>query len=229
MSNVPSSPKVEQIIWFENHLPQWSATPTQFGTTAAQISALDSAVKAARQAYNAAQAARQAAKNATVGQDQQLRAMLTIGRDTVNLMKAFIANANNPALWQAAGLTPNASPSERPSPVAPYKLTAGPNSVGDVILKWKASQPEGVSGVIYSIRRAIDNGAFALLDSVGGKEFTDETVPLGTRTVTYAVKAKHGQETSDWSEALTLRFGRVGPGETRTIESTETTPVKLAA
>jgi len=97
-----------------------------------------------------------------------------------------------------------------------------------VIVKWKTSQPPGVSGVIYSVRRALDGGDYVLLDSVGGKTFTDETVPVGTQSVSYAVKAKRGLQMSGWSESLTIRFGRIGGGGL-TITSTETGPMKMAA
>lgn len=68
-----------------------------------------------------------------------------------------------------------------------------------------------------------------LLDSVGGKTFTDETVAIGTQSVSYAIKSKRGTQMSDWSEALTIRFGRVGGGGGLFIASTESSPVKMAA
>jgi hypothetical protein len=49
--------------------------------------------------------------------------------------------------------------------------------------------------------------------------------------VSYTVKAKRGTQMSPWSEALTIRFGRIGGGGFA-ITSTETAPVsemKLAA
>lgn len=224
MSNIPPQPKVDQIVWFETHIPLWQAAPTTFGVTAAMITNLHTAVKAARAAYDAAQGARQAAKSATTTQDMQVKAMLTQGRDTVNIMKSFLENANNPALWGEAGLEPNATPGTAPAPTAPYELFATLDSQGNVIVKWKASQPVGVSGVIYSVRRSINGASSVLLDSVGGKEFIDETVPIGTRTVSYAVKAKRGTSMSGWSESLTIMFGRVGGGGGIMIASTETTP-----
>lgn len=231
MPNIPPTPKLDQIVWFETHLPLWSATPTAFGLTALQVSALAALVQAARKAYNDAQAARDTSKAATTTESTSVASMLTSGRAIVNLMKAFIENSHNPALWGQAGLEPDASGGTAPDPVAPYQLSAGLDSQGDVIVKWKASQPAGVSGVIYSVRRALDGGDYVLLDSVGGKTFTDETVPVGTRSVSYAIKAKRGNQTSEWSEALTVRFGRAGGG--LTITSSETTPatgdMKLAA
>jgi len=70
-----------------------------------------------------------------------------------------------------------------------------------------------------------------LLDSVAGKTLTDETIPIGTRSVAYRIQAKRGTQTADWSEALTVRFGRACGG--LTITSSETTPadagMKMAA
>lgn len=225
MPNVPPQPKIDQITWFENHLPMWAATPTAFGATAGQITSLSAAIEAARKAYDEAQAARTASKAATTTENEAVAAMLTNGRNLVNIMKSFIENANNSALWGQAGLEPDAAPGTAPAPNAPHTLSATIDSVGNVIVNWKASQPVGVSGVIYSVQRSLDNGPYVLLDSVGEKQFVDETLPIGTQTVSYTVKSKRGSKSSEWSEALILRFGRVGGG--LTITSMQT--AKLAA
>lgn len=235
MPNIPNPPKNDQIVWFENHIAAWQASPTSYGTNAAAVTNLATAIVAARTAYNNAQLARQAAKNATVGQDEQVANMLTIGRDLVGVMKSFIENSNNPALWAQAGLVPDSAPGTSPSPNAPYQLNANLDSQGNVIVKWKTSQPAGVSGVIYSIRRSVDMGqgdaGYVLLDSVGGKEFIDTTVPVGAASVSYAVQAKRGTQVSGWSEALTVKFGRASGGGL-SISSAETSPssdVRIAA
>ncbi len=228
MSNVPPQPKVDQIVWFENHITAWTATPTVFGATAAQVSAVAAAVDSARKSYDAAQEAKQAAKNATVAQDQDVRTMLAKGRDLVNIMKSFIENSSNPALWAQAGLEPDAPRGTAPDPTAPYELKAELDSVGNVIVSWKASQPRGVSGVIYSVQRSIDNGPFALLDSVGEKQFIDETVPTSATTISYNIKSKRGSQSSGWSSALTIRFGRVGGGGGLTIVGQSTSELKAA-
>lgn len=224
MPNIPPQPKLDQIVWFENHLPLWTATPTAFGLTALQVTALSALVTAARKAYNDAQAARNASKAATTSENTQVASMLNSGRAIVNIMKAFIQNSGNAALWGQAGLEPDAGPGTAPPPVAPYQLSAALDSQGNVIVSWKTSQPAGVSGVIYSIRRSLDGGDYSLLDSVGGKTFSDQAVPAGTHSVSYAIQAKRGGQFSDWSEALTLRFGKSGGG--LTITSSETTPAE---
>lgn len=212
MSNVPKPPKNDQITWFENHIPLWSSSPSTYGITPAALLVVSNATTAARAAYIAAQNSKQATKNAVVFQDSQVETMLGVGRDLVNVIKAHIQNSNNPALWGQAGLTPPASPGTAPDPVAPYQLGASLDSQGNLIVKWKTSQPTGVSGVVYFLRRSIDNGPFTLVHTTGEKEFIDASVPAGTASVSYAIQAKRGQKVSSWSETLTVRFGQAGMG-----------------
>ncbi len=226
-SNIPPKPSVEQIIWFETHLPLWASTPTAFGTTAAAVTAQTTLVTNARKAYNDAQTARQMSKDATMSETAAVNNMLFGGRAMVNTMKSFIEGTHNETLWGQSGLSPSAAPGPTPDPVAPYSMTASLDVDGNVILRWKTSQPVGLSGIIYSVRRSIDGGDYVLLDSVGVKTFTDMGVPVGTQSVSYTIKAKRGAQSSDWSPAFTIRFGRVGGG--LAIMSTATSPMKMAA
>ena len=231
--NIPPKPTLDQIVWFETRLPQWSATPTAFGTTAAAVTSLSTLVAAARKAYNDAQAARVASKDATQTEAAAVSAMLGGGRPLVNTMKTFIEASHNAALWGQSGLSPSAPPSPAPNPVAPHTVTAALDVDGDVVLAWKTSQPAGLSGVTYSIRRALDGGPYALLDSVGGKTFTDTGVPAGTQSVSYTIQGRRGAQASAWSPALTVRFGRAGGGLTITSSETASSgssdDMKLAA
>lgn len=228
--NIPPKPSVDQIVWFEARLPQWALTPTAFGTTAAAVTAQSTLVKNARAAYDAAQAARVASKNATMNETAAINTMLGGGRPLVNTMKTFIEASHNDTLWGQSGLSPSAPPAPAPDPVAPYTMSASLDVDGNIILNWKTSQPAGLSGVTYAIRRALDGGDYVLLDSVGGKTFTDMDVPVGTQSVSYTIKARRGTQSSEWSPAFTVRFGRVGGGGFA-ITSTETgsSPMKMAA
>lgn len=227
MPNIPPSNKdAAQITWFENHLPGWSASPTTYGLTEAQVTTLESAVTAARNSYNAARDARQASKNATVSQDTGVRSMLNLGRDVVNVMKAFIENSGNASLWGAAGLEPPAPPGPSPVPTAPYLLASSLDAQGNVILTWKATQPRGATGTVYAVSRSFDGGPYTLLDTVGGKKFTDESVPDTVATVSYTLQAKRGELSSPFSEALTIRLGKAPPG---TASGAQVFTAKLAA
>ena len=229
-TNVPDK-KEQQIIWFENHWPLWQTTPEKYGLTAAQVTAIKNATNAARTAFTTAKAARQTAKNATTSQDEAVGSMNRVGRDGVNIIKAFIENSGDTSLWGAAGIEPPSPRGRAANPNAPTDLKAQIDSEGNLTVSWKASQPRGVDKVVYLVRRSIDGGEFALLDTVGEKSFTDETVSSGTRTVAYTVQAKRGNQRSPLSSSLTVRFGRGGAGASGIIASITTgpTPTKLAA
>ncbi len=222
MPNIPPQPKIDQITWFETHLPFWQADPGAFGLPQSRVAQLAQEVAAARAAYDAALFARVAAKNATMAQDTSVRSMLSSGREVVNIIKAHINDSGNQALWGASGIAPSSTSRTAPDPVPPHTLTTRLDTYGGVVLEWKTSQPVGVSNVTYTVHRAINGGPFALLDSVGAKMLIDETVPIGARSVAYIIKASRGGQSSDWSSAITMRFGRVGG-------NAQTSPMKIAA
>ncbi len=223
MSNYPRNAR-DRLIWCQDHWALWEEHYASLGVTEATVLAFKNLITNSDATYAAATAARLAAKNATQDQNAAFAAMDTSARSLISTIKSFIEASNDPSLWALAGLTPPATPGTAPAPTAPFSITGTLNSMGDLILKWKARQPAGTSNVVYAVRRALDGGEFVTLDTVGGKEFVDETVPVGTRTVTYAIQAKRGRQRSEWSEAVTLRFGRGG-----TSLTVVSTPAKLAA
>lgn len=218
-------------MWFENHWPLSQSSPEKYGLTAAQVTAIKNATTAARTAFNTAKAARQTAKNATTSQDEAVGSMNRVGRDGVNIIKAFIENSGDASLWGAAGIEPPSPRGNAANPTAPTNLLAQIDSEGNRTVSWKASQTRGVDKVVYLVRRSIDGGEFALLDTVGEKSFTDETLSSGTRTVAYTVQAKRGNQRSPLSSSLNVRFGRGGAGVSAVIASITAgpTPAKLAA
>lgn len=224
MSNAPVSERITaEINYWTNLWPLWQTTPTKFGLIAAQVTNLKNAADAARNAYDAAQAARKAAKDATQAQSEALRAMRTVGREDVNIIKAFIEQSGDPTLWADAGLTPPAPRGTVPPPTAPFDITGTLDTEGNFTLRWKSSQPAGASGTVFSIYRGLNDDEPTLLDTVGPRTFTDEGIPAGTRTVAYFIKAKRSGKTSPASAMFTVRFGRTASGQLR-IAST-----KLAA
>lgn len=194
----------------EQHLDLWeSAPPSTLGLAPATVTAFASLVAQARKDFDSANAIRLASKQATVAQKESFRDMKREASDMVNTIKSFIEQSGNSGLWTTAGLEPPAPRGEAPPPNAPFQLSGTLDSEGNLILKWKASQPQGLSSVIYSVRRAFNNATtYTLLDTVGGKKFIDSTVPTGTTRVSYTVTAKHGTNVSAPSESLTMEFGR---------------------
>lgn len=222
--NDPVNNKIVTEINYWNGLwPLWEPTPANFGVTTNQVKALKDAAAAALQAYDSAQAARKAAKDATAAQTEALRQMRTVGRSDVNTIKAFIEQSGNPKLWAEAGLTPPATPGTVANPTAPFDLRGTLDQQGNFTLKWKSSQPTGASGTVYSIYRGINNAEPTLLDTVGPRQFVDETIPAGSTGVVYYIRAKRSGKVSVPSANLQVRFGRAANGQ-MTIAS-----VKMAA
>lgn len=207
MPNIPSSARLAQITWFETHVPAWADAPEEFGLDPQAAQDVKAALQEARAAYDAARQARQAAKSATVQQEERLKMLLNVGRDAVNTIKAYIEMSEDTSLWGRAGLTPDARSGTAPALGSPFGLRTTLDSEGHVRLTWKARHPRGVRGVVYVVRRAIDEGEMALLDAVGGKVYLDAGVPAGTRSVRYIVQARRGKATSAWSTIAELRLG----------------------
>ena len=230
-TNIPPKPQVDQIVWFETHIGAWAAAPATFGTSAAACTALQGYITSARKVYNDAQASREASKNATLAETAGVNNMLFNGRAMVNTIKAFIENSHNQTLWGQAGLSPDNPPGVAPAPVAPTDLSVTLTGSGNLVLNWKTSQPQGISNVVYTIKRALDTGDYVLLNTVGKKSYTDMTVPLGAHMVRYILTANFGAQTSPESAVFTVQFGRESGGGL-TIMSTQSgnaMPVKMAA
>lgn len=218
MPNIPETTNALFLAWFEQHIEIWQAAPATFGITAPIASALATAIDNCRKDFDAANAARLASKQATVAQNEAFRTMRRDGSEVVNTIKAFIEASGNPALWGQAGLEPPAPRGTTPPPTAAYELSTNLDSEGNLTLKWKASQPRGVSGVVYFVRRSLNGAAFTQLNTVGEKSCIDTSIPLGTASVAYNIIAKRGNDQSPLSETIQIRFGRA-PGGTLTIVS----------
>lgn len=215
MSNIPTGRIEDQLIWLENHATLWQSVESEVGLSTTQVTQLKSLVQEARSRYTDARAAREASKNATTAQTAALRAARNEASDLIDTIKSFIANtANSEGLWAVAGLNPPAPRGTTPPPNAPTNLSASVDSLGNVVVRWKARQP--AQGTVYSITRAFNNApTFTLIDVVGEKQFVDSTVPLGTSSVSYVIVAKRSGTTSTPSERLTVQFGRTGVGSGR--------------
>lgn len=214
MSNFPTGTIEEQLLWLENHMNQWQLVEGEVGLAAAQVTQFKALVNEARAKYAEARTARDDSKHATTAQNIALRAARQEASDLVDTIKNFIANtADSEGLWAVAGLNPPAPRGVTPPPNAPTNLSASVDPLGNIVVKWKATQPRGATGTVYSITRALNNAPnFTLIDVVGEKQFVDSTVPLGTTNVSYVIIAKRSGASSVPSERLTLQFGRTGVG-----------------
>lgn len=101
----------------------------------------------------------------------------------------------------------------------PTDLRATLNIDGSLRLTWKASNPKGVSGVVYFVNRRIGGSPSTPWENIaaqGGKEFTDDSLPIGVGDgiVQYQVQGRRGTTTGQPSVSLTVLFGSVPGGGT---------------
>jgi hypothetical protein len=202
----------DRIAWFEQRIAVIKATPTAFGVTAPQATLLDADIKAARAAFDAAQKARTAAKDATVTQGAALGDMNRAGSIVVSAIRTFADNqpttTARDAIYAAVSMTPPVPPSAQPAPETPFDVKADPNADGTVSVKWKASTNSGAVYLVY--RKLAGNTAFSQVGLIAKKVFVDPTVPAGTTSCQYQVRAVRGTQMSNLTQPVSVQFGAAG-------------------
>ncbi|MEX2218249.1 MAG: hypothetical protein WD749_05765 [Phycisphaerales bacterium] len=220
MGNVPKT-RLGKIEWYESHIAPWTANAVAIGLTAETVAALGSATENARSAYAAHLAARQSAEVATQNFYELVRTMHNApgaGADMIQTIKTFAETTANPEVYTLAEIPPPASPSTVPPPALPTSFRVEIGQDGNLIIRWKASNPAGSAGTAYIVERRLNSaGAYAFLGAAGGdKTFDDTTIPAGTAQVDYRVRGQRSG-VSGPAAVWTVRFGVGGGGGGLTI------------
>ena len=230
MPIVPNKP-ADKITWYEAHIAPWTASATQIGSSAPEITALDTLTQTARAKLTAQQAARDAARTATNQLREAVLAMAVAGSDVLKKVKAKAATTAG--VWDLAQIPPPATPSPVGPPGMPttFKVTLNPE--GSLQLTWKCSNPAGAGGTIYQVSRKIGaQGAWTMIGGAGEKKFLDNSVPAGVATVSYRVQAVRSTQKGTAND-FTVNFGVGGGGEflsaTLAEESGGSSAPKMAA
>ncbi len=237
MATVPTDDR--QLITFcTAHQATWVTNQAAIGIVASQNTAMATALTNAQKALDAANTARVASKGATTTFNTTSTILRGAAADIVRSVQTFAKNSDNPGVYGLADIpAPQPRSQTAPPPGQPGSITASVNSDGSLTLGWKSNNPAGVSNVIYKIQRAVNGDMnYTLIDTVGERAFTDQTIPAGTQSVSYIITGKRGNQTGPMSENFTARFGSVGGGGGGGgglfIASTSTTPstgMKMAA
>jgi hypothetical protein len=234
MGVVPDS-RLGKIEFYEAHAlagGPWAANAANIGLTSAAVTALGALTTQARAAFNAAEVARQAAKTATQNFHDKVRAMHNgpgAGSDMIQSIRNWAESKNDPNVYVLAQIPPPATPGTTPPPGTPFEFRVGLLQNGALELRWKCNNPSGTQGTIYEVkRRPGSSGAFGYVGSSGVKNFTDDTVPAGSPSVTYQITAVRSTQRGNPAQ-FTVNFGVGGTGLTIESVTTESGPVKLAA
>lgn len=218
MANMPQAPIAALMGWMNSHASTWETVAPQIGLTPARVAGLQSLLEQATKDIATATEARSASKFATSQQNDSIRDAREECAEMIQVIKGFIESSGNTNLWNVAQISPNAEPGEVPPPNAPTNILATLDVSGKLTLTWKATQP--ASGTVYRISRAFNGSStYTFIDAVGLKEFVDETIPFGTRQVSYEIVARRGRQQAPTAN-LTVQFGSIaGPGSGLTIVS----------
>ncbi|MFM9996724.1 MAG: hypothetical protein ACKVU4_13105 [Phycisphaerales bacterium] len=210
MGVVPDT-RLQQLEFYEAHVPVWQDNAGAIGLTVGQLTALSTLVTAARTNYNAQQPARNAAKAATQAFYDSIDSAHENGSNLIAIIKTYAASTGNPGVYTTAEIPPPAAPSPAPPPSTPTGQQALLENNGSITIKWNVTQPAPGAGVYTAVLRQLNgSGAFVPLGDTGEKQFNDPTVPPGAQRVTYLLQARRsgiGGQSSPFSEPLTVFLG----------------------
>jgi hypothetical protein len=228
MSTVLPTDNAELLRFGNDHAPVFTTNAVAIGLTAPIASAFTASNKAMQDnwlAYNKAKSALRDAADAWKTARSDFR---TLAGQDCNLIKNFAERQANPAATYALAQIP--APSPRTPGVPPNAATdlraTLDTQTGELIVRWGASQPKGVTGVVYNVQRVIGTGTnFVSAGLTGTKSFVDENIPTGTSRIQYRVVSQRGGLISPASSTLDVRFSTNAQGEVQIASAN----VKMAA
>ncbi len=233
-SNMPTTIP-ELLNWCNTHVDLWQQNSANIGLSGPQALAFKTLVGAMVVNNSKAENARLASKDATMDFQNSIDSVRALGNAYILMIKAFAETTHNVNVYALAGVTPSSPPGTVPLPVAPEKFGATVNPDGSLTIKWKVTQPTGVTSVGYLVSRRVNNaaGPFTLVSSEGtNKSYTDKELPVGVDKVEYIVQPRRGMAVGPQSNIFVVQFGSVVGGgmSIATIASTpHAEPMKIAA
>lgn len=208
MSTIPLTPRSEFISWCLSHQDLFADNQAAIGLSAGQVASFNGAIVQYDSAWKAADAARQASKDATTDLTLKFNDLKDIAAEIVRTVKTHAENTGNLGIYGLAGLP---LPSERsviPPPTQPTDFVVLLSSSGGITLQWKS---EGVNGAFFLVDRRVGNSAtWTSIGGSGNREFTDNSLPIGTTNVQYRVHGVRGNVPGPMSLNLAIQFGVVG-------------------
>lgn len=196
MSVVPTRVQ-ERIVFYEAHLPEWTANAAALALSPSQLAAMQELVTKAREAYAAARIAQQAAIDATLAMRQavaRMHAAPGAGQAIIDSIRLRAQTTDNPNIYNLGGIPEPKKPGRRAVPREPGIITRFDVSLlqtGALVLSWECANPKGTTGTMYEVLRQLGSGAsagpFEHVATVGERTIVDSRVPSGAGRVTYQV------------------------------------------
>src|SRR4051812_32700914 len=120
---------VGKIQFCESHLADWAAHATQIGSSAPEITALQTKTEAARAALTAQETAQETARTKTAALRDAVNLMAIATADLIKKVRAKAATDGN-TIYQLANIPAPATPSPKPAPGQPTDLKVVLTAIG---------------------------------------------------------------------------------------------------
>jgi hypothetical protein len=199
----------ERIAFYEIRLANWEARAAQIGLSSEEVAQLAEAVAATRAALTAARVARAAARTATQWLKEADEAMATLG--AVALLKIRgTARVKGDEVYTLASVSVPKPPSRMGPPGKPENFQVELTTLGWLALRWTCDQPAGAAGTMYQVHRRLGEGKpFEYVGTAGERKYVDTSVPAGTASVTYQVRAVRSKSVGPWA-TFNVNLGSTG-------------------
>lgn len=195
------------IDFFANRQVAWATNATAIGLSAAQVTAIATAINDAQSKLAAAQAARVASKTATLDLAGSMSVLRDLGGDLIKTIRAFAETSGNDNVYILSDIPPIAPPTPAGPPEQPTALAASillPFGLG---LTWKGSVAQGTYFGVW--RKVGSETGFTLIDTTKAREYADYTLPANTSSVAYYIAANRDEYTVN-SASLQIQIGASG-------------------
>lgn len=208
--------QAELVDWARTRATLWKggqAGVPNIGVSQQMADNFDLAVSDVEAKLAAQGAALGAAKAATLAKDESLEDMVRQLGSIITTIDGFARNSEDPGVWVRAQIDPPKDPSPRQAPPQPTVKPLSFIDNGSVVFTWEVTSG---GGAIYEIQRQLtplegSAGPWGTIAIVGEKQFIDQAVPVGVRSVSYQVRARISTGVaSPWSASAVANFGSAG-------------------
>jgi len=196
----------ERIEFFQTKLAVWQAHAAELGLNETELADLAAAVEATRVAQQEAHVARQMAQAATLSLKLADKTMSTMGAAALFKIRGAARLAGD-GVYPIAQIPVPAQASPIGAPGGPVGFEVKLMTLGWVELTWRCRQPRGAVGTMYQVYRKLrEDGPFEYIGTAGERKYVDTTVPAGTPSVTYKVRAVRSTTAGPWRQFI-VNFG----------------------
>ena len=204
-SNLParSLPTVE---WLEARINVWNDNSVAIGLTSASVITLATDLINARGSFTTTQVVRAESKADTAEFHNKAMLLHDKAAGMIHSIKAFAdASADPGSVYALAQVSPPDPATPAGPPVTPTNVRATLRTGGSVVVQWDGSLAQRT---FFEVLRIVDAATeYSRIASIGEKEFVDTTVPQGTVSVQYAIRAVRGNDVSPTAGPAVVQIG----------------------